>query len=182
MDRPGSRLYQPQALGLAALLLDRFALGANARDHRAHLAHAHPVRDLHLDLIVVDHLGHLADQPAGSNDRVAAAQVLDQLLVVLRALLLRPQDQEIHDDEDQDEGQQLHPEVAAAEWARLGISGRHKHLSVLCGFWSRARVPPPRCSADEIGADYSRRWPNCNVAPAPNAAGSAAPKPAILRP
>ena len=65
----------------SALVLDRLALGANARDHRAHLAHAHAVGDLDLDLVIVDHLGDLADQPAGGNDGIAAAQVLDQFLM-----------------------------------------------------------------------------------------------------
>ena len=31
--------------------------------HRADLAYAYAVGDLDLDLLVVDHLGHLADQP-----------------------------------------------------------------------------------------------------------------------
>src|SRR5262249_14431477 len=86
-----------------------------------------------LDLIVVDHLGDLADESTGGNDGIAAAQVFDQFLVFLRALLLRPQDQKIHDDEDQNERQQLHPHTVAAEHgARLGKTGRHEHLSVLC--------------------------------------------------
>jgi hypothetical protein len=46
-------------------------------------------------------------------------------------LLLRPQDQEIHDDEDQNERQQLHPDAVAAKRARLGESGRHEHRLVL---------------------------------------------------
>src|SRR5262249_18182775 len=90
-----------------------------------------------------DHLGDLADEPTGGNDGIAAAQVLDQFLVFLRALLLRAQDQKIHDDEDQNERQQGLPPVATAEWARLGKSGRHEHLLVLCacglaGFCPRA--------------------------------------------
>ena len=51
-------------LALASVVLDRLALGAHARYHRAHLAHTHPIRDLNLDLLVVDNLGDLADQPA----------------------------------------------------------------------------------------------------------------------
>ena len=104
-----------------ALLLHRLALGAHVGHHRAHLPHAHAVGDLDLDLVVVDHLGDLADQPAGGDDGVAAAHVLDHLLVLLHPLLLRPQDQEIHDDEDQDERQQRHQHVVAAE-RRAGLA------------------------------------------------------------
>ena len=46
-----------------ALVFRRLALGAHARDHRAYLPHAHAVRNLDFDLVVIDHLGHLADQP-----------------------------------------------------------------------------------------------------------------------
>src|SRR5262245_66549025 len=63
----------------------------------------------------------------------------------LRPLLLRPQDQEVHDDEDQNEWQQLHPEAVAAERRRrLGKSGRHEHLCVPCAVGPRATAPPPR--------------------------------------
>ena len=48
---------------LELLVLDRLALGAHARHHRAHLPHPYPVGDLDLDLFVVDHFGDLADQP-----------------------------------------------------------------------------------------------------------------------
>src|SRR5215510_13729198 len=132
-------------MALGAIILDRLALGANARDHRAHLAHAHAVRDLDLDLVVVDDLGHLADQPTGGNDGIAAAQVLDQFLMFLGPLLLRPKDQEIHDDEDQNERQQLHPEAVAAERRRrLGKSGRHEYFCIPCAAGPRATAPPPR--------------------------------------
>src|SRR6185437_13507569 len=62
-------------------------------------------------------------------------------LMLLCALLLRPQDQKIHDDEDQHEGQQLHPHAVAAERASLSKRGRHKHPSVLCAFTPRAIAP-----------------------------------------
>src|SRR5262245_8103062 len=63
----------------------------------------------------------------------------------LRPLLLRPQDQKVHNDEDQNERQQLHPEAVAAERRRrLGKSGRHEHLCVLCAVGPRATAPPPR--------------------------------------
>src|SRR5262249_31318177 len=109
MDRPGSDLALRRRS--ARFVLHRLALGLHARHHRADLAHAHTVRDLHLDLVVADDFDDLAHQPPGGNDPVTAPQVLHQLLVLLGPLLLRPQDQKIHDHEDQDEGQQLHHHV-----------------------------------------------------------------------
>ena len=55
------------AVGVSSprFVLDRLALGAHVGDHRAHLAHPHAVGDLDLDLVVIDHLGDLADQTAG---------------------------------------------------------------------------------------------------------------------
>ena len=46
----------------AALIFDRLTFRANARNHRAHLSYAHAIRDLNLDLILVDDFRHLADQ------------------------------------------------------------------------------------------------------------------------
>ena len=48
--------------------------------------------DLDLDLVLVDDLGDLADEPAGGDDRVAAADIGDHLAVLALLLLLRAQD------------------------------------------------------------------------------------------
>src|SRR5687767_13780982 len=139
----------PERSGRRALLLDRLALGAHVRHHRAHLAHAHLVGKLHLDLLVVDHLGDLADQPAGGDHGIAAAHVPDQLLMLLGAFLLRPQDQEIHDDEDQDERQQRHQHVVAAQRrGSLCECGRDQHEGLGLRRLSRRRLPPglPKCA------------------------------------
>ena len=79
-----------------------------------------------------DHLRDLADQAAGGDDLVAAPHVLDHLLMVLRPLLLGPDDQETHDDEDQDERDELHEHVRRhrRRRPRLGKSrGDHLRLS-----------------------------------------------------
>ncbi len=73
--------------------------------------------------------------PVGYHDGVAAADVLDHFRMRLHPLLLRPQDQEVHDDEDQDEGEQLHQHAAVAAAAEqttdrpLRICGRNEHES-----------------------------------------------------
>ena len=66
-------------------------LARTSRHHRAHLPHPHAVGDLDLDLVVVDHLGDLADEAAIGDDRIAAAQRFDHRLMLLDLLLLRPQ-------------------------------------------------------------------------------------------
>src|SRR5258708_7527429 len=93
---------------LAALfVLHGLALGRYGGPHAAPLPHPHAVGDLDLDLIVVHHLGHLSDQSARGDEDVAAAHILHHLLVLLCPLLLRPQDEEIHDDENKAKRQQL---------------------------------------------------------------------------
>src|SRR5215510_1920646 len=121
-----SFLYR-SALGV---VLDRLALGAHARDHRTHLPHAYAVGNLDLDLLLVDHLGNFAHQPPGRNHGVAAAQVLDQVLVLFHPLLLGPQDQEIHQDDDWDHHHQRRGQETVAERAGLRISGRHEHRQI----------------------------------------------------
>src|SRR3972149_1788556 len=79
------------------LVLPRPALGADVPPHLPHLANAHVVRNLDFDLVVVDYLGDLADEPAIGDDGVATPHVLDHLLMRLPPLLLRTQDQEIHE-------------------------------------------------------------------------------------
>src|SRR4051794_26383583 len=81
--------FRGHALAFRPIILDRLALGAHARDHRADLAHAHTIGNLDLKLLLIDHFGNLADKPSGSNHGIAAAQVLDQVLVLLHPLLLR---------------------------------------------------------------------------------------------
>src|SRR5580692_4229373 len=95
-----------------AVVLHRLAFGAHFADHRAHLPHPHAVGDFDLDLVVVHHLGDLADETAIGHHAVAAAQSLDHLRVPLHPLLLGPQDQEIHDHDDQYQRHELHDHAA----------------------------------------------------------------------
>ena len=53
-------------------------------------------------------------RPPFGDDRVVAPDVLDQGLVILDPPLLRPQDQEIHDHEDEDEGNHLQGDLGSA--------------------------------------------------------------------
>src|ERR1700722_1026709 len=112
-----------------AVVLHRLALGAHFADHRAHLPHPHAVGDLDLDLVVVHDLGDLADEPAIGHHAVAAAQRLDHLPVLLQPLLLRAQDQEIHDPYDHNH----HPDRALQRKKVHGTAlrecGRNEHCS-----------------------------------------------------
>src|SRR5271169_3805123 len=89
-QRPGERRRR------LAVVLHWLALGPHFGDHRAHLSYPHAVGDLDLDLVIVDHLGDLADEPAIGHHAVSAAQRLDHVPMLLRPLLLRPQHQEVH--------------------------------------------------------------------------------------
>src|ERR1700733_7731154 len=74
-------LTSPSAGG-AFFVLHGLALGAHVRHHAAHLPHPHAVRDFDLDLVVVHHLGNLPDQSPRGDEDVAAAHVLDHVLVL----------------------------------------------------------------------------------------------------
>ena len=66
------------------------------------------------------HLRHLADEAARGDDGVAAPHLIDHLAVLLGALLLRPDDEEVEDeDHQQHRDQQPGERVAAAAgiWA-----------------------------------------------------------------
>src|SRR5580698_5740761 len=118
-----------------AVVLHRLALGAHFADHRAHLPHPHAVGDLDLDLVVVHHLGDLADEAAIGHHAVAAAQRLDHLLMPLHPLLLRAQNQKVHDHNNQYQWHELHDHAAAVaaevepKWAALRKCGRNQHRS-----------------------------------------------------
>src|SRR3712207_4199541 len=76
---------------LSLLGLDRLALGANVGNHGPSHLHLHTIGDLDLDVgRVLGHLGHLADDAAGGDDGVAAAHILDHLLVSLHPRSAHP--------------------------------------------------------------------------------------------
>src|ERR1700759_1967150 len=55
-------------LGQVCFLSRRLALGADGGDHLPHLANTNAIGDLEFDLVVIDDLGHLADQAALGHD------------------------------------------------------------------------------------------------------------------
>src|SRR4029450_4225935 len=72
--------------------------------------------------------------------------------------LLRPDQQEIEDDEDQDQREELDEEIAAARAAaRLGPCFRYQHLALRSSFFRRRFCPA------EKRADYSGPAPLCNA-------------------
>src|SRR5215468_11271396 len=156
-------LLSPRCSALG-VVLDRLALGAHARNHRAHLPHAYAVGNLDLNLLLIDHLGDLTNQPTGRNHGVAAAQVLDQVLVLLHPLLLGPQDQKVHQGDDWDHHHQRRGQQTVAERAGLRISGRHEHRLIPWISVGRDRLFCPCRPAVEVGADYNGHRLNCNVA------------------
>jgi hypothetical protein len=94
----------------------------------SHLPYPDAIRDFELDLVVVHHLGDLSDETARGDDGVAATDILHQLVMLFRLLLLRTDDQEIHDNEDQRERQQRHQKVVGlAGTGGLSKRGSYEH-------------------------------------------------------
>jgi hypothetical protein len=92
------------------------------------LPHPDPVGDFEFDLVVVDHFRDLADEATRRHHGVAAPDVLYEFGVVLHLLLLRPQNQEIHDHKDQGERQQRHQHaVGIPARGGLGIRRSNQH-------------------------------------------------------
>src|SRR3954447_2554278 len=109
------RFLFPGFLGVA--LLNRLArrgrvgLGQDARDRTAQNPHAHIRGEIDLDLLGTHHFRHRAEKPAAGHDAIAAPQRIEHRAVVLLLLLLRPDQQEIEHDKDQDERQELYQGV-----------------------------------------------------------------------
>ena len=86
-----------------------------------------PWAELHLDFGVAD-LGDLADQPAAGDDAVALLDRGDLRLMLLHPLLLRADQQEPEDDEDQDQRDGLDEEAGAGRRrGRCGEKGNVGH-------------------------------------------------------
>jgi hypothetical protein len=67
------------------------------------VSHPYAIGDFNFDVIVIDDFGDLGNQAAIGHDGVASPQGFDHGLMLFHLLLLRPQDQEIHDHDDQDQ-------------------------------------------------------------------------------
>ena len=76
---------------------------------------------LDLQLVVVDHLDHAADEAALGHHRVALADLLQHLLVFLHLALLRADEQEVEHAHDQDEGQDHADEIARTGGSAGGL-------------------------------------------------------------
>ena len=173
---------------LAAGLVSLAAVGlSTAADGVAQHDHPHVRRDLHLDLVgPVAHLLHDAEDAAAGDHAVAALQGGERALYLLRALLLRPDQQEIEHAEDQDERHEL---GGAAQHAGevLGVGGRDQHGQHGSGLVGverpRTIVPPP---PRQDNAPGTRRWtiacsPRCTrIAEALERAGPPPPAPLDL--
>src|SRR5579862_3019899 len=158
--------------------LDRLALGTHLADHGAHLPYADAVGNLNLDLFVVRHLRYLADEAAVGHDDIPAAQAFHHLLMLLHALLLRTQDQEIHDHDDQNKRREIDEHIVGAAGTTQAELRVNRADDQHCSSGDPSQTHGPHLKARfpaEIGADYSHRRPNCNAAslPPPGSTGRA---------
>src|SRR5215831_9711813 len=96
---------------LLSALLDGLASGPHLRDGSLHHAHPGVVGNFHLDLLIIAHLGNLADDATGGDNGVPAAQVGDHLTVLLYLLLLLTQEQKVKDDKHQQNRNELDEEI-----------------------------------------------------------------------
>ena len=102
-------------------------LADDLRDGGADDADLDALSDLDGDFVILD-VGDLADDPALGHHLVATLQFSDHITLFLHALLLRAQDQEIHDHEDQDQRNELgNGASATGASGGLGIGGGDKH-------------------------------------------------------
>lgn len=85
--------------------------------------HLHAVRDFDGEE-TVGGLGDLAEDAAGRDDFVADAECGDQGLVLFGPLGLRPDQQEIEHDEDEQQGQHLQQRIRLGTRGRLGVGAR----------------------------------------------------------
>src|SRR5581483_3665987 len=95
-------------------------------------------RDLDAHVLVVD-VRDLPERPAGSHDLVSLLQAGDQLTVLLRALHLRPHEQEIEQHEHRDQRQHADPVHASGAAARRLRVRYTKHESISCDCVSSPR-------------------------------------------
>ena len=121
------------AVVLVAFGGDRLGLRQHRGDRAAHDPHAHAVGDLDQHLVVADHLGDRADDAAAGDDAVAAPQrARASCAWSFVLLLLRPDQEEIEDDEDQHERQRTGSSaLSRAASDRLRIGRRNEHRSLL---------------------------------------------------
>jgi len=143
----------PYRLRSAGLLgVGGFCLGQDGGYHRLDHRDLYTGRDLDGDLICVigPDGGDFSDQSPGGHDLVAALQRVDHRAVFLQPLLLRADQQEVHDDEDQDERQQAGDGAGSGGAGGLGVGGGDEHGASLSGL---ARAP---CTGPSYRGLYRR--------------------------
>src|SRR5690606_24676479 len=93
--------------------------------------------------IALKHFRDFADQPARGDDDVAFAHIRDHLHVLFARLLLRADDQEIEEDENENEGRKLQERVRRGGAGGLRIGGRNEHRADLLGgyAWNVSGTP-----------------------------------------
>jgi uncharacterized protein len=99
---------------LSASAFDGFGFGTDIQDRAAHDLDLHILGNFNLDMLVVNVLGYLADKTAAKNHLIPPADLLQHFLMGPLPLLLRADQQEIHDHENQDERHQLYNDAAGA--------------------------------------------------------------------
>jgi len=113
--------------------LHGFAFGANLGDGRAQHSAADIGRDFDFELVVVDDFRHLADESAGRDHRVAPADVLELILLLLLAALLRANDDKVNDADDHqhrnDLGEQVRQRGRGVRGAGLLRGGCRRFLA-----------------------------------------------------
>lgn len=85
----------------------RFGFAEDGGDGRLDHAHLDAIGHFDLDFVVILDLDHLADDATLGDHLIATAQGLDHGLMLFDLFLLRADQQEVHDREDQDEREKL---------------------------------------------------------------------------
>ena len=94
-------------------------------------ANFYTLGNFNFHIIVINHFRNLSDYAAASNDSVIAADGCQHGFTLFGLLTLRPQDQEIHDHEDQNEWKKIENDICTTATGGLGICWGHKHRDQL---------------------------------------------------
>jgi len=92
---------------VASLRLDGFALAPDLGNHGPHDLYLDALSDFELDFRFVTNFGNLNDDSTGKHNLIASPDILYHLLMCLGPLLLRANDQEIHNHENKNEWHNL---------------------------------------------------------------------------
>jgi len=125
--------------------LDRLTAGTDIGNHRADELDLDAVSNLDLNFrLILKHLGYLGDKPPGSNDYIATTDSLQHFTMFLGLALLRPDHQEVHDDEDKNKRKELYQGTAGVASGCLCICGRNQAISPCMNWRSLSENTPFR--------------------------------------